>query len=108
MLGPVIRASWFPSGESRQSLGTKARRPGSRLLPPVARLLGPQHLRVEVLELRRDEALRVHQGLLPDIVARHPLEMGARHLEVVSEDAIVPDLEIPNPCPRPLPSLPLA
>ncbi len=56
-------------------------------------LLGPQHLLLVFLQLRRDEALGVGERLVADIVLRDVREVRLGDLDVVAEDLVVADLE---------------
>ena len=58
-------------------------------------------------EVRRHEALPAGQGLAAHVIGRHAVELRFRHLEVVPEYAIEPDLEVGDPGARPLPGLEL-
>src|SRR5205085_6649958 len=51
------------------------------------------HLLLELGELRRDIALAARDGLLADVVPRHLREVRLRDLDVVTEHAVVADLE---------------
>ncbi len=67
--------------------------------------LGVQDQILHLLQLRRDVPLRIGQRLLADVVVRHLVQKGLRHLEIVAEDPVVPDLQIADA--RPLPLAPL-
>ena len=56
-------------------------------------LLGRQHLRFQLLQLGRGEALGVDQRLLAIVVRRRQVQVRLRDLDVVAEDVVEPDLE---------------
>jgi len=56
-------------------------------------LLGPQDLRLVLLQLRRHEPLRPRHRLATLVFRRHPREMRSRHFDVVAEDLVEADLE---------------
>ena len=55
--------------------------------------LGGQDLLLQLLDLGGDVALGVDQGLLADVVVRHPVLLRLGDLDVVAEDLVVADLE---------------
>ena len=55
--------------------------------------LGAQDLALLALERRRHEALGAGERLAPLVVRRDAVEVRTRHLEVVAEHAVEPDLE---------------
>src|SRR5205823_14251402 len=57
------------------------------------RLLRGEHLLLELGELRRDVALAARDRLLADVVPRHLREVRLRDLDVVTEHAVVANLE---------------
>ena len=65
-------------------------------------LVGAEHLIFVVLERGRDEALAAGNRLLARVVGRHRAEVRFRHLDVVPEHAVVPDLERRDARARPL------
>jgi hypothetical protein len=58
------------------------------------RLLGGDHLALELGELGGDVALAGRDGLLADVMARHLREVCLGDLDVVAEHAVVADLEV--------------
>src|SRR5204863_6680004 len=72
---------------------TLAQTVDDRSLPSCDALLGPQDLRLLLLELRRHEPLRAGHRL-PALVCRgHACEVRPRHFEVVPEDLVEADLQ---------------
>ena len=65
-------------------------------LPYRDPLFRPQHLCLVFLQFRRDEPFGSGERLAPLVVRRHLREVGARHLDVVAEHAVVADLERPD------------
>ncbi len=66
-------------------------------------LFGVQHLALVILQLRRGEALRVHQRLLALVIRRREMQIGVRDLDVIAEDVVEPDLQRLNAGARALP-----
>ena len=56
-------------------------------------LLRAKDLRLELLELLRDVALRIRERLLADVAVRHAVRAAVAHLNVVAEDLVVTDLQ---------------
>ena len=56
-------------------------------------LLRAEDLRLELLELLRDVALRIRERLLADVAVRHAIRTAVAHLNVVAEDLVVADLQ---------------
>ena len=56
-------------------------------------LLCAENLRLEVLQLLRDKALRIRERLLADIALGHLIAPAVTHLDVVAEYLVVADLE---------------
>ena len=56
-------------------------------------LLCAENLRLEVLQLLRDETLRIRERLLADIALGHLIAPTVAHLDVVAEHLVVADLE---------------
>src|SRR4051812_13862275 len=52
-----------------------------------------EDLRLNLLQLRRDEALAADGGLLPRVMRRHGREIRLRDLDEVTEDRVEPYLE---------------
>ena len=63
-------------------------------------LLCAENLRLEVLQLLRDKALRIRERLLADIALRHLIAPAVAHLDVVAEHLVVADLERLDARPR--------
>ena len=59
----------------------------------MAALLGAEDFALHLLQFRRDESLGVGQGLLAGVMLRHLVEVGAGHLDEISEHGIEPHLE---------------
>ncbi len=66
-------------------------------------LVGSQNLLLVLLQRGSDEALAAGDRLLPVIVGRHRVEVRFRHLDVIPEHAVVPDLQGGDARPRALP-----
>src|SRR3989304_5001902 len=79
MFGPVTMRMPRSSTSMSRSLGTNA---------PAGSAVSPTGWRPAFLHLRGDEALRVGQGLLADVVGRDQLEVGLADLDVVAEDFV--------------------
>ena len=80
--------------DAARALGDLAAQAIERLeLERDAPLVGAEDLGLVVGELGGDVALGVGERLLAHVVGRHAVEVGARDLEVVAEDAVVADLE---------------
>ena len=58
-------------------------------LPFDPDLFRPQDPGFVILEVRGDEALGVHQGLLADVVGGHQVQVGLGDLQVIAEDLVV-------------------
>ena len=56
-----------------------------------------ENLRLVFLELRRHVALGVFEGLLADVVRRHPARVRVTHLDVIPENPVVADFKSVNP-----------
>ena len=85
---PPPRSSRRPRRPPRTSArNSSASRDGERLL-------GGQHLLLELGELGRHVALAGRDRLLADVVRRHLREVRLRDLDVVTEHAVVADLEV--------------
>src|ERR1700682_4928412 len=67
-----------------------------RLLPRHHRALGVEDQRLLLLELGRDVALAVHQGLLAYVLRGDRLAVRMADLEVVAEHLVEPDLQRPD------------
>ena len=65
-------------------------------------LLRSEDLRLEVLQLLGDEALRIREGLLADVALGYLVAPAVAHLDVVAEDLVVADLECLDPRARAL------
>ena len=50
-------------------------------------------LDLHLFQLRGDEALRIGQGLLADVVLRHQMQVRPGDLQIIAEDVVVGDLE---------------
>src|SRR5262249_55082785 len=59
--------------------------------------VGTENLLLVLLQRRRDEALTSSNRLLAMVIGRHRVQVRPRHLDVVPEDAIEPDLERADP-----------
>ena len=59
----------------------------------MAALLGAEDFALHLLQFRRDESLGVGQSLLAGVMLRHLVEVGAGHLDEISEHGIKPHLE---------------
>ena len=59
-------------------------------------LLRSEDLRLEVLQLLGDEALRIREGLLADVALGYLVAPAVAHLDVVAEDLVVADLDSPG------------
>ncbi len=68
-------------------------------------LFRARHPLLPLLELGREVALGVRERLLAHVVLRDPVEVGLRHLEVVTEHLVVADLQGGDSRARPLASL---